>query len=343
MTTMIAIDGAMGEGGGQILRTSLALALLTGTPFHVTGIRAGRKKPGLMRQHLVAVRAAAAIGDAEVVGDELGSTELRFTPGAIRAGDHAFRLGGAGSTTLVFQTVLWPLLLGATAPSTLSFEGGTHNPMSPPYDFLVASFLSLLARMGGRVDVTFARHGFYPAGGGAWTATIHPAPLSRLELLERGAITARSATAIVSQIPGAIAVRELDTLTARLGWDRAWASPRVVKDAAGPGNVLLATIASAHVTEVVTGFGERGVRAEAVAEAVAAETARYLRADVPVGEHLADQLLLPMALGGGGAFRTLRPSGHTTTQLALLRRFLGVTITTTEEAEDVWRIEVPAS
>jgi RNA 3'-terminal phosphate cyclase (ATP) len=339
---MLTIDGAMGEGGGQVLRTSLALALLTATPIRITNIRAGRARPGLMRQHLAAVEAAAAIGGAEVEGAAIGATALTFHPGPIRGGDHAFKIDGAGSTTLVFQTVLWPLLLGATTPSTLRFVGGTHNPLAPCLDFLTASFLPLLARMGGRVDAALERHGFYPAGAGAWTATIHPsARLTTLELLDRGDLAAQTATAIVSQVPHNVALRELATLTARLAWPATVATPRVVKDAAGPGNVLLATVASAHVTEVFTAFGERGVRAEAVAERLAAEVTRYLRADVPVGEHLADQLLLPMALGGGGTFRTLRPSGHTVTQLELLRRFLGVEITAAEEADDAWRITVP--
>jgi RNA 3'-terminal phosphate cyclase (ATP) len=199
---MLTIDGSMGEGGGQVLRSSLALSLLTSTPLRIGKIRAGRARPGLMRQHLMAVHAATTISDAEVSGAELGSTELTFRPQAIRAGDYRFAIGGAGSTTLVFQTILLPLLLGASAPSTLCFEGGTHNPMAPPFEFLQRVFLPLLARMGARVEVSLSRHGFYPAGGGRWSATVHPAArLARLDLLERGAVHTQSAVALCASVP----------------------------------------------------------------------------------------------------------------------------------------------
>jgi RNA 3'-terminal phosphate cyclase (ATP) len=300
-----------------------------------------------MRQHLTAVNAALAVGAAEVSGAELGSTELSFRPQKIRGGDYTFATGGAGSTTLVFQTVLFPLLLGAGAdarPSTLTFEGGTHNPMAPPVPFLENAFLPLVERMGGRVDLAFERHGFYPAGGGRWTATVHPAAsLTRLEILERGAVVACSARALVAQVPGSVAARELDTLAAALGWDRAALRPEVVERPHGPGNALVAQVESEHLTEVFTGFGDRGVRAEAVAEGVAREVTRYLAAGVPVGEHLADQLLVAMAMGVGGVFRTVKPSGHSLTQIELVRKFLGVRVTATEESSDVWRVEVTAT
>ena len=198
---MLTIDGSMGEGGGQILRSSLALSLVSSTPFRITSIRRGRKKPGLMRQHLTAVRAAAEISGAELSGDAIGSTELTFRPGTVRGGDYRFATGGAGSTTLVFQTVLYPLLLATDTPSTLRFEGGTHNPMAPPFDFIERSFLPLLARMVAPAAAeTFAtvaldRCGFYPAGGGAWSASLTPVRgLTHLSLLERGASTSLRAS-----------------------------------------------------------------------------------------------------------------------------------------------------
>src|SRR5688500_5627223 len=127
---MITIDGSEGEGGGQILRTSLALSLVTGQPFRIVNIRAGRKKPGLLRQHLTAVQAAIAIGDAVADGAEIGSQELVFRPEGIRAGEYRFAVGTAGSTTLVLQTVL-PALMLANGPSRVVLEGGTHNPFAP--------------------------------------------------------------------------------------------------------------------------------------------------------------------------------------------------------------------
>jgi RNA 3'-terminal phosphate cyclase (ATP) len=338
---VLIIDGSMGEGGGQVLRSSLALSLLSATPFRITGIRAGRARPGLMRQHLVAVNAASEIGDAIVQGAEIGSTQLEFQPHGIRGGNYSFAIGSAGSTTLVFQTVLLPLLLGADTPSTLMFEGGTHNPMAPPFEFIARTFLPLLARIGGQVHVELTRHGFYPAGGGRWSARIEPSRrLERLELLERGALLARSARALVASLPPSVALRELDALAGALAWERAACRPHMVEGSCGPGNALLAFIESEHVTEVVTGFGERGLSAERIAAGVASEVARYLTADVPVGEHLADQLLLPMALGAGGVFRTVQPSQHCLTHLSLLKLFLGTSAVVAQEGDDVWRIEV---
>ena len=162
---MLTIDGSAGEGGGQILRSTLALSLCTGTPVRITGIRAKRDRPGLMRQHLTALRAAAEVGRAEVSGAELGSREVAFHPRGAAPGEYAFNVGSAGSATLVLQTVL-PALLSASAPSDLLLEGGTHNPLAPPFEFLDRAFLPLIARMGPRVSATLEARGFYPAGGG---------------------------------------------------------------------------------------------------------------------------------------------------------------------------------
>lgn len=338
---MLRIDGSMGEGGGQILRSALALSLVTSLPFRITNIRRGRARPGLMRQHLAAVRGAAAIGAAEISGDVLHGTELEFRPGSVRGGAHSFATGGAGSTTLVFQTVLYPLLLATDVASTLRFEGGTHNPMAPPFDFLEGAFLPQLERMGGPVPIVLERCGFFPAGGGEWSATIAPVrSFAHLELLERGPIRETRARALVSRVPASVAVRELDTLATALAWDRASCRPVVIDSAHGPGNVLVATVESEQVSEVFTGFGDRGVRAEAVASRVADEVRRYQASGVPVFEHLADQLLLPMALGQGGVFRTVALTDHATTHLALLEMFLGTSWKVTEERADVVRIEI---
>ena len=173
---MLTIDGSVGEGGGQILRTALALALVTGTPFRIHAIRARRRKPGLLRQHLTAVNAAATVGGASTDGASLGSRELTFRPGRITPGEYRFAVGTAGSTGLVLQTVLPPLLL-ASGPSTVTVEGGTHNPGAPPFDFLARVFLPLLRRMGAHVEARLDRPGFYPAGGGQCTVGLgrsHP-------------------------------------------------------------------------------------------------------------------------------------------------------------------------
>jgi RNA 3'-terminal phosphate cyclase (ATP) len=336
---MVRIDGSQGEGGGQVLRTSLALSLVTGTPFTITNIRAGRKKPGLLRQHLTAVKAAESVGAAEVSGAELGSRELTFRPRALAAGNYHFSVGTAGSATLVLQTVL-PALLMAQAPSLLMLEGGTHNPAAPPFDFLQKAYLPLLRRMGPAVEATLERPGFFPAGGGKFRVDVKPAPLKPLSLLERGRVLRREVKAVVAMIPFDVAKRELDTVAGVLKWRPDEFRTEELKRSPGPGNVLSAEVESEHVTEVFTAFGERGKRAETVGEEVAAETKRYLDAEVPVGEHLCDQLLLLLALARGGTFRTLPLDGHSETQLHTMAHFLDVKVQVREVSREVREVEV---
>lgn len=170
----LELDGAI--GGGQVLRSALSLSMLSGRPFRIINIRARRSRPGLLRQHLTAVQAAAQICSAEVQGAELGSQRLSFHPGAICGGDYRFAIGSAGSCTLVLQTLL-PALLQANAPSSLQISGGTHNPLAPPADFIQQAWLPLLRRMGARVEMQLLRHGFVPAGGGEIAMQIAPAQL----------------------------------------------------------------------------------------------------------------------------------------------------------------------
>lgn len=321
---MITIDGSQGEGGGQILRSALALSLVTRQPFTIDNIRAGRKKPGLMRQHLTAVHAAAEVGQAQVTGAALGSARLTFEPAEVRAGEYHFAVGTAGSATLVLQTVL-PALLRAHGPSTLRLEGGTHNPWAPPFDFLVKTFLPLLNRMGPGVAATLVRPGFYPAGGGEFHVTIAPAAtLQPLELLERGPVRRVRATAKVAHLPRHIAERELRVIATKLGLSGDDLVVEEVAGSRGPGNLVTIEVESEHLTEVFTGFGERQIPAEAVADQAAAQARRYLAKGVPVGEYLTDQLLIPLALAGGGAFRTAGLSRHAQTNIDVIRAFLDV-------------------
>jgi RNA 3'-terminal phosphate cyclase (ATP) len=328
---MIEIDGSFGEGGGQILRTSLALSLITRQPFRIERIRAGRKNPGLMRQHLTSVLAAARVGDAQVEGAEPGSQELTFRPQSLRGGHYTFAIGTAGSTTLVLQTILIPLLI-APERSVIELEGGTHNSAAPSFDFLTRSFLPLIARMGAIVDAKLERPGFYPAGGGRIVVTIEPvAQLARLELLERGAIVARSARAVVANLSHDIARREIAVVAEKTGWPEETLQAHTIRGSIGPGNAVTIEVECEHVTEVVTGFGQRGVRAEEVASSAVDEMQRYLDSTGAVGEHLADQLLLPMAVGGGGAFTTLEPTLHTRTNAEMIRRFGAADVSIEEE------------
>jgi RNA 3'-terminal phosphate cyclase (ATP) len=333
---MVILDGSQGEGGGQILRTALALSLVTGQPFRIEKIRARRPSPGLKRQHLAAVRAAAEVGGAALEGAEIGSSTLCFSPWAVRPGEYRFAVGTAGSATLVLQTVLPPLLL-APGPSVLRIEGGTHNMHAPPFDFLEKAFLPILNRMGPRVTARLVRHGFYPAGGGEISVSIQPGTLRPIELVERGRVVRGVVRAIVSHLPRHIAQREAETIRRHLAWPSEAVAVEEV-DSPGPGNVVLAELVSEHVTEVFAGFGQRGVSAEKVGAGVARQVRRYLEAGVPIGEHLADQLLVPMALARGGTFRTLAPSSHTQTNLETLGKFLEVHATLEEHGKDIWQV-----
>ncbi len=319
----LTIDGSEGEGGGQILRTSLALAAITGRPFRVENIRARRRKPGLLRQHLAAVRGAAAICNAELEGAELGSSKLEFRPKAIVHGEHRFAVGSAGSATLVFQTVVWPLLV-TPGRSTLTFEGGTHNPLAPPFDFIAHAFLPCLRKHGAVIEAELERPGFYPAGGGRFTVEIEGGhALAPMQLHEAGAVVRRRANAIVANLPRNIATRELTVVKRELGWSRDECFV-VEPQGPGPGNALVLIVETEHACEVVTGFGDKGVRAEQVAQDAVVELRRWLDAGVAVGEHLADQLLIPLALTGSGEFWTLPTSLHTQTNAELIERFLPV-------------------
>lgn len=321
--SLLLIDGARGEGGGQILRSSLALAVITGRPVRLQRIRAGRPKPGLARQHLTCALAAAEICGGQLRGAELRSQRVDFTPGPVRAGEYTFTIGTAGSTGLVLQTVLPPLLL-ADGPSRVVIEGGTHNPGGPPFDFLARAFVPALRAIGARVEVTIERHGFVPAGGGRIVATIEPAPLRRLERVDAAPVVRRPARALVARLDPTIGGRELGVVRERLGWE---GGETEVVQAGGPGNALVLEGERADgATEVVTGFGEKGVRAELVADRACAEARAVLDADVPVGEHLADQLMLPLAIGAGGRYRTLPLSLHSTTNIDTIGLFLDVPI-----------------
>ena len=337
---MLIIDGSLGEGGGQILRTSLALSLITGQPFRIENIRAGRKNPGLLRQHLTGVTAATTIGNANVTGDAIGSTQLTFVPGEVKAGEYSFAVGTAGSATLVLQTVLPALMIG-TDVTTLTLEGGTHNPFAPPFDFLQKSFLPILKKMGIGIETSIEKHGFYPAGGGKFSIKITPATqLKPFNLIERGAITAKIARALIAHIPYKVAERELSVLGRKLEIPEDYLHPNTIKTSPGPGNVAFVEIESQHVTEVFSGFGERGVSAEAVANSVVKDVRNYLNSEAVAGEYLADQLLIPMALARSGSFTTLPLSEHSKTNIEVIKQFLEVDFIVEKIGTREWKIEV---
>ena len=321
---MIYIDGSSGEGGGQILRSSLSLSLVTGKPFRIENIRARRERSGLLRQHLTALLAATEISGANAEGATLGSKTLIFTPGEVRAGTYRFAVGTAGSGTLVLQTIL-PALMTATEPSHITIEGGTHNMLAPPFDFLDKVFVPVVNRLGPKISVNLSRYGFYPAGGGCFTAAITPcANLSPVDLVERGEITRRAGCAIVANLSRSIARREMDVATKSLGWDPRNMEIIQTRDSAGPGNIVLLEIVSSGITEIFSGFGRLGASAELVAGEAVQAARSYLSSGAVACEHLADQLMLPLALAGGGSFSAEKLNLHARTNMNVIKQFLPV-------------------
>jgi RNA 3'-terminal phosphate cyclase (ATP) len=355
---MIDIDGSFGEGGGQILRTSLALSMLTGTPFAMRNIRANRAKPGLRRQHSACIEVARLLCNGAVHGNAVSSSYIEFTPAGIIGADatglteqRVVDIGSMGSTALVVQTVLVPLLAAGSA-LTLTVRGGTHNPMAPPFEFLERVYLPCLRAMGADVEITLDAHGFVGSPGdrqgqlGQLTVHARPSKLAPIELIDVAPICARRATAMLSRLPTHVADRELGVIREVLGLTHAECEVRDVRNA-GTGNAVMIELerATEHgppIRELITELGERGVRAELVAQRACEQAQRYLTMNAPVGEHLADQLLLPMAVARGGRFRTGELSLHATTNIATIGKFLDVPITVERDGR-TWLVEASSA
>jgi len=324
---MIEIDGSEGEGGGQLLRTGLTLSMLTGQSLRIVRIRARRPRPGLQPQHLAAVAAAQRISAAGVEGAHVDSQTLVFRPRRVQPGRYEFEIGTAGSCTLVLQTILLPLVL-ARSSSCVRIVGGTHNTAAPPYEFLQRAYLPLIGRMGARVALELVRWGFYPRGGGEILLHVQPGELGTLVLIERGKRLDVRAEATVAALPRHIGARELDVVAQRLALSPKCLELRELPRDMGPGNVLTLTVRHEHVTEVFTGFGQRGVPAESVASTTCLAAERYLAAEAATGRFLADQLLLPLALVGSGAFTTTELTSHFESNATIIAKFLSVKIAT---------------
>lgn len=342
--TYLQLDGAQGEGGGQVLRTALTLSILTKQPIEIVNIRAKRKKPGLLRQHLTSVLAAQAICGATTEGVELGAGRIRFSPGEVVPGDYHFAIGTAGSTVLVCQTIL-PVLALANASSSVTFEGGTHNGMSPSLCFLEQSYLPLLHKIGIECQIERSALGFYPAGGGKWKINIKPTKdLSRIELAEAASNFAVAPEncrlhALVSQLPPSIGEREIATARAILNWSASKGAVTEV-DSLGPGNSFQLKINSKTHTSVFEVVGEFGVSGERVAKRCAGRVRKFIHSQAAVEEQLADQLLIPMVLAGSGSYTTTKPTLHTTTNIEVIRQFVDINITMEKHNEVCWKISV---
>jgi RNA 3'-terminal phosphate cyclase (ATP) len=322
----LVIDGSAGEGGGQMLRSSLALSMATGTPFVLERIRAGRKKPGLMRQHLTCVRAAELVSNAEVSGAELGSSRLEFRPGPIAPGDHTVDIGSAGSVALVLQTVALALCIGASAPSRIAVRGGTHAAWAPIYPFLEAAWLPLVQRAGAKIGLELVGSGFYPAGGGEVLMTTEPSEtLSPLHLGDASVLAPLALHGIVSNLAEGIARRELAAAAEALAGTPLTLTSASVKSP-GPGNAmwLVARDEATSIANVFSGIGEVGVKAEDVGRNVAEDFLAWRESGTSVEPHLADQVMLPMALAGGGSFTTNELTLHAQTNIEVIRAFTGL-------------------
>lgn len=316
------------------MRSALALSSITGKAFVIDRIRARRPRPGLLRQHFCSVQGAAAVCDAQVEGLELGSTKLSYTPGTIKGGDYHLPIGSAGSTTLVLQTILLPLILG-NGEATVWIEGGTHNPFSPPFEFLQRSYLPALARMGAVVDLKMERAGFYPAGGGSIRCSIKPTGgLKHVDLRTRGKFVDMTAQILACQLPPHVTSRERAQLLLDLDVTEDRVTIRDVGNGFGSGNIVYVQVEHEHVTEVFSVLGERGKSAENVAREVVEEAHGYLKMEGAVGEYLADQLLLPMALAGSGSFTCTAMSSHLLTNIEVIKMFLDVQIEVLESADN---------
>ncbi len=307
-----------------MLRSALALSMITGRPFRMTQIRGQRPKPGLMRQHLTCVQASAHICQGTAEGAELRSTEVQFAPGALRAGEYSFAIGTAGSTALLAQTLL-PALWGLPQASTLRLTGGTHNPLAPTADFLLRAYLPALARMGVGLEGEVVRHGFVPAGGGeiAFKLPGGQRPCF-VEFVVRGAEVSRSIDCLAVGLPPTVPEKEVLALQKGLSWPTEVVGIRDDVQADCGGNILSAEIAYEHVTEHVAVHGERGKASAQVAGEVVKRMRDYLRGGAVVGVALADQLLLPMALAGGGRMIMGHLTNHVLTNVGVIERFLPV-------------------
>jgi RNA 3'-terminal phosphate cyclase (ATP) len=337
---MIELDGSIGEGGGQILRTALVLSALTGKQLRLRNIRAKRRKPGLMRQHLACVKAVAEITAGEIKGATLNSQELFFAPGSIRGGDYHFVVGSAGSAVLIAQCVI-PCLLHAKTGSRVLIEGGTHAGGAPIFEFLDRVYLPCLQRLGTNLRVKLERVGFYPAGGGRISLEIEPqGRWLRGEFYERGKLLHAGLVTVSHGIDEQIVRDELRFCRGAMQTRPGFTERIETVEAYGPGNVLFAELAYEGISELFSVCGDFGIGRRVVGERVAAMVNRYLAQDAPVGSFLADQLLLPMAIGAGGGFRSCKASCHTLTNIEVIKTFLDVDINVTEDGADLYTIEV---
>ncbi len=319
----LTIDGRYGEGGGQILRTALTLSAIHKVPVHIDHIRGNRRKPGLRPQHLIAVDALATITGARVEGAKVDSHEIVFEPGEIMGGNYCFDIGTAGSTGLVIQTVIPVLLLGKI-PSQIQITGGTHVPWSPSFHYLNAIFLPALKKMGGEVSLEIDKWGWYPKGGGRVRALVkNTQGLKAIHLSNRGKLLNLHILSAVSNLPLTIAERQRDQALKRIEY--LGLHPNIsIENAPSPGQGTVLFLAAQFEGSIggFTSLGERGKRAEKVADDACNEFIKFLDSKGIIDIHLADQLVLYMALARGrSTLITERITEHLLTNIWVIEQF----------------------
>ena len=321
----VVIDGSTGEGGGQILRTSLALSCVTGRGLHIENIRAARRNPGLAKQHLSCVHAACQICNGKCEGAALNSKVLDFEPRSVQRGDFHFDIGSAGSASLVIQTLL-PPLFWADKPSTVTVTGGTHNPLAPPFNFLSETFLPAIAAGGFSANCKLVKHGFYPAGGGKITFHIRPGtkrPNEKINLCQSSREPKIFALVYTAGLPAHIAQRQQKLLLqSKLGIRNV--EHVEVTDSDGPGNCVMIRLCDDRRTTVFTAFGMRGKPSQKVVGEVVGLAEDFLAGGACIDRFLADQLLIYMAISKAGAYTTNELSSHLLTNMEIIKKFLPV-------------------
>lgn len=330
------IDGSIGEGGGQILRTSISLSSILQKQIHITNIRAGRPKPGLAHQHKASIEAAGKLCGAIMNGVHVGSSEIWYEPTHLPiAGKYIFDIGTAGSAALVFQTI-YPILLKADGVSEVTIKGGTHNPMAPPFEYLSEVLLPQLRNMGINIKLELVSHGFFPEGGGEIKATIHGTDIKPLVLTERGALIKKSIT-VNGHVPST--TKQIrDELLKELSWKSV--STTVNNTIKGHHSYAVVKMEYANTAEIITGLPEKRETPIKLAIDMSRDIYRWDTSTAPVGEHLSDQLLVPMVIGMGGTYTAIGPSLHLTTNIDVVNMFYPSSTTYTKTSGDTVVINV---
>jgi RNA 3'-terminal phosphate cyclase (ATP) len=341
---LIEIDGSHGEGGGQILRTALALSAILNKPLKVHKIRAGRKNPGLQPQHLKAVEALARITQARTEGVRIGSETIAFIPQETQPGDYRFEIGTAGSVTLLLQALL-PPLCSVSGKSRLTLAGGTHVEWSPPFHYLERIFFAILRRMGITVNADLERWGWYPRGGGIIHLEVHPASeIKPLILTDRGKLMRIGGLSASSNLPAHVAERQRDYVLKEVG-EKFNVDVDIEVDiharANSPGSFVFLTAESENIMAGSSSLGRKGKRAEDVAKEAVDSLKDYLSSEGCIDPHLADQLTLFMALARGtSSFTTTKITDHLLTNLWVIQHFLDVEVRVSGELGGSGKIEI---